>query len=244
MANPPRPTGKRQGRAVIASDRPWNAGMVATLRERTAYSFELISTPRDLTVERLSAINPRFVFFPHWSHRIEPGIHKQFECVVFHMTDLPFGRGGSPLQNLIVRGIYVTKISAFQCVDEMDAGPIYLKRPLSLHGSAEEIFIRTSGTIADMIVEILASLPAPTPQAGSPTLFDRRTPEDGDLASARSLEQAFDMIRMLDAEGYPNAFLKVGPFKIEFTRAAKKTDQLFADARIRLADDPKGGDDR
>jgi len=28
------------------------------------------------------------------------------------MTDLPFGRGGSPFQNLIARGIYDTKIIA------------------------------------------------------------------------------------------------------------------------------------
>ena len=56
------------------------------------------------------------------------------------MTDLPFGRGGSPLQNLITRGISKTKISALRCNEEIDAGPIYLKRPLSLHGSAEEIY--------------------------------------------------------------------------------------------------------
>ncbi len=48
-----------------------------------------------------------------------------FNCVVFHMTDLPFGRGGSPLQNLISRGIYKTKISAIKVVKEIDAGPIY-----------------------------------------------------------------------------------------------------------------------
>ena len=48
------------------------------------------------------------------------------------MTDVPFGRGGSPLQNLISRGIYETKISAFRCVAEMDAGPVYPKRPFSL----------------------------------------------------------------------------------------------------------------
>ncbi len=27
----------------------------------------------------------------------------KFECVCFHMTDVPYGRGGSPLQNLIIR---------------------------------------------------------------------------------------------------------------------------------------------
>ena len=30
-------------------------------------------------------------------------IHENYKCIIFHMTDLPFGRGGSPLQNLISR---------------------------------------------------------------------------------------------------------------------------------------------
>ena len=47
------------------------------------------------------------------------------------MTDLPYGRGGSPLQNLIVRGHKHTMISAIKCVKELDAGPIYLKKPLT-----------------------------------------------------------------------------------------------------------------
>ena len=42
------------------------------------------------------------------------------------MTDLPFGRGGSPLQNLIVRGYKETMLSAIKCVGEVDAGPIYI----------------------------------------------------------------------------------------------------------------------
>ena len=47
---------------------------------------------------------------------------------------------------------------------------------------------------------------------------------------------AFDLIRMLDAEGYPNAFLNIGPFKLEFTRASRKTEQVVADIRISLSD--------
>src|SRR5467141_918583 len=116
-----------QARAVVVSARPWNTRLLAALEQRTAYSFELISDPQDLSLERLSSLSPRFVFFPHWSHRIPPSIYKQFECVIFHMTDLPFGRGGSPLQNLIARGIYETKICAIRCIEELDAGPIYLK---------------------------------------------------------------------------------------------------------------------
>lgn len=215
--------------------------MVASLGMRTGCQFELISDPHELTAERLAAVNPRYVFFPHWSHRIDAGVFKEFECVIFHMTDLPYGRGGSPLQNLIARGISETKISALRCVEEMDAGPIYLKRPLSLYGSAEEIFLRASKVIEEMIVEILNKQPDPVPQVGEPTLFKRRKPEQGNLVGATTLDEVFDLIRMLDAEGYPPAFLEVGPFKLEFTRASRKTNQVISDVRIMLADSTDKG---
>jgi len=229
---------------VIASARPWNRRMADSLSARTGSNFVLISDPLELTQDRLAELKPRLVFFPHWSHRIDPAIHERFECVIFHMTDLPFGRGGSPLQNLIARGIYETKISALRCVEEVDAGPIYLKKPLSLHGSAEEVFLRAADTMEDMIVELLDKHPQPTPQRGTPTVFKRRKPEDGDLALAQSLVQAFDLIRMLDADGYPPAFLRAGPFNVEFSRASLRAGAVVADVRISLAGKPGGGDEQ
>nr|VFK27781.1 MAG: methionyl-tRNA formyltransferase [Candidatus Kentron sp. MB]VFK30227.1 MAG: methionyl-tRNA formyltransferase [Candidatus Kentron sp. MB]VFK75143.1 MAG: methionyl-tRNA formyltransferase [Candidatus Kentron sp. MB] len=220
---------------VIVSDRPWNKIMLEHLRDRTGWLCESILEPTKLTVEHLTTIDPRYLFFPHWSHRIEPEIFTRFECVIFHMTDLPFGRGGSPLQNLIARGIYETKITALRCVEALDAGPVYLKRPLSLHGAAEEIFLRASAIMEDMIVDIVNIHPTPIPQQETPTVFKRRTPAQGNLEKAKTLKEAFDLIRMLDAEGYPHAWLEAGPFRLEFTRAARKTDCLLADVRITLS---------
>ncbi len=234
--------GQRKSTCVLVADRPWNRVLIEALGSRTDYDYVLISDPKALTAEKLALINPRFIFFPHWSHRINSIIYEQFECVIFHMTDLPFGRGGSPLQNLIARGIYETKICALKCVEEIDAGPVYLKRPLSLHGSAEEIYLRATALIEDMIVEILEKLPEPIPQEGMPTVFKRRRPEEGNLAAAQSLKQAFDLIQMLDAEGYPNAFLNVGPFKLEFTRASMRSSQVVADVRIGLTENAKESD--
>lgn len=226
---------------VLVTSHIWSQDMVRHLCAKTGRNFLLITALEDLTIEKLIPINPEFIFFPHWSHHIDSSIYERYECVVFHMTDLPYGRGGSPLQNLIVRGIRETKISALRCVGEMDAGPIYMKKPLSLHGSAEEIYMRASNAIENMITEITIEHPDPIPQEGLPTVFKRRKPEEGNLAIAQSLEQLYDMIRMLDAEGYPSAFLEIGPFKLEFTRASRKVDQVVTDVRITLADNTKKG---
>ena len=195
---------------VIASSKSWNKDLPASLHAATGQRFHLISDPAEITVEYLTELSPCYVFFPHWSHIIPVSVFQSFECVIFHMTDLPFGRGGSPLQNLIARGIYETKISALKCIEEVDAGPIYLKRSLSLHGAAEEIYLRASKIIESMIVEIIKTTPQSIVQIGEPTFFKRRKPEQGNLLDAGSLDQAFDLIRMLDADGYPHAFINVG----------------------------------
>jgi len=114
----------------------------------------------------------------------------------------------------------------------MDAGPIYYKKPFSLYGAADEIYLRASNVIEEMIVEILENRPEPSLQEGPPTLFRRRRPEEGSLAATQSLNQIFDVIRMLDADGYPPAFLDFGSFRVEFTRASLKSGQVIADARI------------
>ena len=71
---------------------------------------------------------------------------------------MPFGRGGSPLQNLIIKNFSKTKISAFKCNDILDGGDIYLKKNLNLKGSAEKIFRNSSKIIFEMICEILKKI--------------------------------------------------------------------------------------
>lgn len=217
---------------AIASNRPWHRTMPDVLAKRTGRPFRLIDRKEQLVPEQLQDWGVSTIFLPHWSFIIPPAVFEAFECIVFHMTDLPYGRGGSPLQNLIVRGHESTMISALRCEAGIDTGPIYLKRPLGLHGSAQEIFLRASGVIEAMIADIVETKPQPQPQVGEPVAFKRRTPEQGDWSDALSLDAVFDHIRMLDAEGYPPAFLRVGPYKLEFSRASRRDGAVLADVRI------------
>ena len=76
-----------------------------------------------------------------------------------------------------------------------------------------------------MIVEILETNPEPEPQNGEPVVFERRKPEEGDWSKAQTLSEVYDYIRMLDAEGYPPAYIHSGGYKLEFKKATKD-DQL------------------
>jgi len=134
-----------------------------------------ISHREAFTVERLKVYGKlKYVFVPFWSWYIPPTIYKHWNVVIFHMTDLPYGRGGSPLQNLIVRGHTKTVISALKCTKGIDAGPIYCKSPLSLEGSAENIYDRADMIIRTaMIPFMLAQQPEPCAQKGKVVYFDK-----------------------------------------------------------------------
>jgi methionyl-tRNA formyltransferase len=194
----------------------------------------LISNPVELQLEAVAALDPDWIFVPHWSQLIPETIWGQWPTVIFHMTDLPYGRGGSPLQNLIQRGHSSTMLTALRCGVCLDAGDIYLKQPLSLHGSAEEIFLRADGLIEQMIERIVLEEPKVTPQQGEPVLFSRRTPAQSNLGNCLEgdLNAWYDQIRMLDAEGYPHAFLEALGMRLEFRRVCQRSDGLHAEVRI------------
>lgn len=219
-------------RVVIASPHARHDALEAALRKRLGLEVLRVRHPSELEISKLSEFMPHYVFFPHWSWIIPAKIYEGFECVIFHMTDLPYGRGGSPLQNLIVRGIRETKLTALRCVAVLDAGPIYMKRPLSLFGTAEEILLRAATLTEEMIECIVCEQPKPLEQTGEATKFLRRTPQEGNLACLDDLEKVFDYIRMLDADGYPPAFIEMEHFRFEFTRASFKPDCVMADVKI------------
>jgi methionyl-tRNA formyltransferase len=223
---------------VIATIKSWNVSNAKTLKKKIEDKFNVcvISDKDELTLSKINSINPRYIFFPHWSWIIPAEIYENFECVVFHPTDLPYGRGGTPIQNLIVNKKYETKISAIRVNEKIDGGDVYLKEPFSVaDGSVEEILQNMSDIVfTKMIPDILRTKPRSMPQKGAITLFKRRKPEESNICNAnlKSINDAFDFIRMLDGEGYPKAFIKSGNLKICFSSAEEKLDRIVGKFEI------------
>lgn len=218
---------------VIATIKSWNITNVERIKRQFPQHRFFVATKReDLTLQWLKTINPEFVFFPHWSWIIPPQIYNTFSCVVFHMTDLPYGRGGSPLQNLIVRGIYQTKISAIKVDGGLDTGDIYLKEPIDIScGNADQILAHISEIVFSiMIPKLIQNRIAPRPQVGEIVTFKRRTPEESMMPENLSIRQRYDFIRMLDGEGYPNAFIQVHGKKVFLTNASIQDGKLITNA--------------
>ncbi len=222
-------------KVFLLTSRVWNEWIAEDKELLEIADVRLITQKSAFSTEIISAERPVYVFVPHWSHIIPEELIRQTNVIIFHMTDLPYGRGGSPLQNLIIRGHSKTKISAIRCVSEIDAGPIYLKRELNLDGSAYEIFRRASVIIKDMIIEILRKDLEPVPQLGEIVQFKRRKPAESDLSclNANELSTVYDFIRMLDAPDYPRSFLKLGNLRIEFSAARHGTNIVQGNFEIK-----------
>lgn len=221
-------------RYIFLSEKEWHKELFNNLREKFINDeWFLINSKSDFVLDNVTNINPNKIFIPHWSCIIPSSIFFKFECIVFHMTDLPYGRGGSPLQNLIIRGHKETKISAIKVEAGIDTGAIYLKKNLTLEGTAKKILLSATCIIGEMITEIIQNDLIPIPQTGEVVEFKRRKPEDGNIIHLNDINLIYDYIRMLDCEGYPSAFIETDSIKIEFSNAhLESNNNLTAHVRI------------
>jgi methionyl-tRNA formyltransferase len=219
---------------ILLTEKSWHDSLFTKLQHIVPGEWIHIRSKELFTEATLEEIKPATIFIPHWSYIIPSRIFCNYECILFHMTDLPFGRGGSPLQNLIVSGHSETVISAIKVEEGLDTGDVYLKKKLSLAGKASEIFERASDVIGDMIREIVIKQPTPVPQKGEPIFFKRRKKEDGNIRLLKEPLQVYDYIRMLDCEGYPNSFIETENFRFEFFNAELSSNNEIITAHVRI----------
>jgi methionyl-tRNA formyltransferase len=224
---------------VIASTKEWNVKAFYRRRSVLPDQWLVITDERDLTLKFVQAVSPRYIFFMHWSSLVPAEVVTSVECVCFHMTDVPYGRGGSPLQNLILRGHKDTRLAALRMTEELDAGPVYGKLPLNLTGSATDIFVRCAELGLDLVEWIVREEPNPEPQVGEPVVFRRREPGQSAMPRAGALEEIYDHIRMLDADSYPRAFIDHGTLRYTFSDARLVDNSVDARVCIRIRNEPQ-----
>lgn len=225
---------------VVAATKSWNRRIFDERMTGLPGGWLLVTHKDRLTLEFLAGADPAVVFLWHWNWLVPEEILERYECIGFHLGDLPYGRGGSPLQNLIVRGHRETYLTAFRLTPEFDAGPVYAKRRISLEGGAEEIYIRAAELAATMTAELAAEPASPTPQAGEAVVFERRTPADSRIPNVSDLAGLHDFIRMLDAEGYPPAYLEHEGLRYAFRRSTLYEGRIEATVEISVT--PKDTD--
>lgn len=203
-------------RYIVAGNKPWNREVFDSIISRYDGDWTFVSDPSGLASALAQVSRPSFIFFMHWSWKVPDTITSKHRCVCFHMTDVPYGRGGSPLQNLILRGHDWTKLTALRMTSDMDAGPVYAKQDFYIgKGSAQEVYTRGSQLSAGLMRDIVSRKAVRAKaQKGEVVVFERRNPEQSEIPSLRSVAEFYDYVRMLDAETYPKAFVRYRGFRL------------------------------
>ncbi|MBN18540.1 MAG: methionyl-tRNA formyltransferase [Chloroflexi bacterium] len=216
---------------VYCAHREYSLNVFKKLKKKYK-NFILIKDKENLTISKIQNIDPKFIFFPDWSWILPNEIIKNYQCVCIHESNLPKFRGGSPLQNQIIRGIKKTKSTAFLMNEKIDAGKILLKKELSLDGTLDEIFLRMENNNYDLITKIIQGKYKLTSQKGIPSFFNRRKPSQSELKNLNhSKLYLHNFIRML-SDPYPNAFIKIGKKKIIFKSSKLDGKKLSFEGEI------------
>jgi methionyl-tRNA formyltransferase len=132
--------------------------------------------------------------------------------VVVHASDLPHGRGWSPLTWQVLEGREEITLTLFEATDSVDAGPIYIQKNLELSGTElieelrEVIGIQTISICAQFVTQFSQMVNNSHEQVGLATYYRRRTPDDSRIDPSRSIEEQFNLLRVVDNDRYPAFF--------------------------------------
>ncbi len=152
--------------------------------------------------------------------------------LVVHESNLPEGRGWSPMSWQILEGRNRIAVTLLEAVDEVDSGPIYLQNWIDLEGwELNEHWRRMQAeTTLRLCRQFVAQWPdiQGHPQQGSPTYYPRRTPADSGLDPDKTLHEQFNLLRIVDNERYP-AFFEMHGRKYRLTITLLDDSELIAD---------------
>lgn len=148
----------------------------------------------------------------YWSIVPEHVLQKFSHCLVVHESELPHGRGWSPVSWAVLDGQSVVPGCLLEASANVDAGEIYYRDQMTLEG--DELLDEIRELQAQMTFRLcnrfIANYPAVSrcgmPQQGTPTYLPRRGPPDSRLDPQKSIAEQFDLLRIVDNDSYPAFF--------------------------------------
>ena len=130
--------------------------------------------------------------------------------LVVHESNLPKGKGWSPLTWQILDGANKIPVTLFEATNSVDAGQIYSQLDIDLDGTEliDEIREKQAILTNKLIIDFVKLYPnnVGITQIGIETFYKKRKPEDSVLDIERSLSEQFNLLRVCDNERYPAYF--------------------------------------
>ena len=141
-------------------------------------------------------------------------LHLNNYNLVVHESDLPRGKGWSPLTWQILDGKNIIPITLFEALDKVDAGKIYYKDYIKLSGDEllSEIKHKQGEKTIDLILNFLVDFNTIKGQiqVGESTFYRQRNYNDSELNVDDTIRNQFNLLRVCDNERYPAYFILNG----------------------------------
>ena len=139
----------------------------------------------------------------------ETTLAKNKNNIVIHASDLPKGRGWSPMSWQILDGKDEIPLSLFEARNEVDSGKVYIKDNIKLNGNEliGESREKLARKVNDMAISFVKDYPMNgEEQKGKPSFYSRRRPKDSELDINKTIKEQFNLLRIVDNENYPAFF--------------------------------------
>ena len=142
---------------------------------------------------------------------------KYKSTIVAHPSDLPKGKGWSPLAWQILEGKNIIVISLIEASEKVDSGKIYLKGEIKLAGHElnNEINKIQFDETKSLVIDYVNSFPmVGRPQEGQESFYPRFKKVDNRLDINKTIVEQFNILRIIDNESYP-AYFELNGFTYE-----------------------------
>ncbi|WP_434637945.1 methionyl-tRNA formyltransferase [Sulfurimonas sp. NW7] len=135
--------------------------------------------------------------------------------IVVHASDLPAGKGWAPMFWQILEGKNDIVFSMFEASNGVDDGDIYMKKTLHLDGDELNHELRDKQALftIDMCLEFINNYEIykhPKAQKGEESFYPKRSTKDSELDIQKTINEQFNLLRIVDNEEYPAFFYKNG----------------------------------
>jgi len=154
-----------------------------------------------------------FCFILSYSSLVKSNIlNRNIHNLVVHESDLPKGKGWSPLSWQVLEGETLIPVTLFEAEEEIDSGVIYLQEYLSLDGGElvnelrEKQALLTIEFCRKFVKQYPLIIESAKMQSGESSFYPKRSPADSMIDINKTIIEQFNLLRIVDNERYPAYF--------------------------------------
>ena len=167
----------------------------------------------NLTHKAVEVTKGDFCFILSYSEVVKQDILcRNKHNLVVHESDLPKGKGWSPLSWQILEGKNTIVVTLFEATEKVDSGAIYLQEDIQFRGNelVDELRQKQADVTIGLCKKFINLYPdivsSPQKQIGEQTIYPRRTPVDSQLDPNKTIAEQFNLLRIVDNGRYPAHF--------------------------------------